>query len=481
MSSITKDIAFQYLDFGKVDAESESDLDSKFLKTNDFEKFIDPQNMLIIGAKGSGKSAFFNLFTKYEASARKMAEGKLKNVVLVEATGFQDETEINTEVITEFKEGKSFDFAHLWKLYIAIKLAKKLISQIETKGEASLLLKTIGQKKDFRILPLLRQFWQGIVGPIPKTIKIPFIGEIKIGTSVATFKPADILYDINKSLQEKDLVAWLIFDKIDEIYPMSITDRNNALSSLIRTAMELQDKYSNIRFKIFIRSDIWPHLSFVNKTHLDDKKIKLEWTEDSLCALLIKRALVNKNVKEYIENQLEERIDFSKDELSYDIAKKVFYLIFDNQIYSGPKEARSLGWMIERITDGLDSKFPREMIMFANKAKEHQKVLSNKQHMIDGLNIKNSYEDISIARCENYLAEFPIYKKYFDTFTGANQTTFTYEELKKLFDGLALDFDEVLNELTDSIGLLKKNITKNTYEVPRLYRIGLKMVLKGRP
>ena len=46
------------LEFGNVDSESETDLDSKFIKTQDFNSFLNPQKALVLGAKGSGKSEF---------------------------------------------------------------------------------------------------------------------------------------------------------------------------------------------------------------------------------------------------------------------------------------------------------------------------------------------------------------------------------------------------------------------------------------
>jgi len=61
------------LEFGSVDSESERNLDSKFIKTKDFNDFVKPQKALVLGAKGSGKSALFQMFAKYENSARELA------------------------------------------------------------------------------------------------------------------------------------------------------------------------------------------------------------------------------------------------------------------------------------------------------------------------------------------------------------------------------------------------------------------------
>lgn len=62
----SKDELLEALEFGSVDSESEKNLDSKFIRTKDFNDFLNPQKALILGAKGSGKSALFQMFSKYE-------------------------------------------------------------------------------------------------------------------------------------------------------------------------------------------------------------------------------------------------------------------------------------------------------------------------------------------------------------------------------------------------------------------------------
>lgn len=88
------------LEFGNVDSESEIDLDRKFIKTKDFELFINPQKSLVLGAKGSGKSALFQLFSKYEEKAREIAELDYK-MIIVTGTGFNDLKELQTDDFTK--------------------------------------------------------------------------------------------------------------------------------------------------------------------------------------------------------------------------------------------------------------------------------------------------------------------------------------------------------------------------------------------
>jgi hypothetical protein len=73
--------ALDALDFGRVDAESEPDLDRRFLRTGDFDKFLQPRYSLIVGAKGSGKSALFEMFTDHLPSARKLAGAAMSRVL----------------------------------------------------------------------------------------------------------------------------------------------------------------------------------------------------------------------------------------------------------------------------------------------------------------------------------------------------------------------------------------------------------------
>ena len=56
--------ALAALDFGSVDSEFEDDLDLLFVRTSDFDKFLLPKVWLALGAKGTGKSALFELFEK---------------------------------------------------------------------------------------------------------------------------------------------------------------------------------------------------------------------------------------------------------------------------------------------------------------------------------------------------------------------------------------------------------------------------------
>jgi hypothetical protein len=483
---ITAEEAFKELNFGSVDAESEEDLSQKFLKTEDFASFVSDGTNLILGPKGSGKSALFELTTKSEYLARSWAPKELKNVLFVEATGFRDLSEIDTETIEELKKNPDFGYPKLWELYFSIKLASKLCSSgIKTKGASSELLKQIGKTPDYRLLPLAKGLWERLVGRVPKKISIPIIGEIQVGSSIAKVSTTDILSDIDKELGNKNLEAWLIFDKIDEIFPMSPDSRSEALAHLLQTSMECRKKYHRIKFKIFLRTDIWTHLRFTNKTHLLDKILELKWNPQKLRALLIKRATTNQAVRIYIEESLSIKIPDDIKELPADTQENIFNKIFEKQVYKGPKETDSLTWMTERATDSLDGVYPREMIMYGNTSKSCQ-TGPGSNALIDGNSIRDSYYKVSKDRCEGYLSEFPEYSKHFEKFGGKTSANFTRVELTEMFKELTPPADQAILELSTNIGILKPQnkehaATAEKFKIPRLYIHGLGITTKGRP
>jgi hypothetical protein len=79
------------VDFGHVDSESELDLDEKYLRTADFERFVGSSRTdLVLGAKGAGKTALFQLFDRHETTVRQWAGDELDHVVIQTANGMRD-------------------------------------------------------------------------------------------------------------------------------------------------------------------------------------------------------------------------------------------------------------------------------------------------------------------------------------------------------------------------------------------------------
>src|SRR5690348_10706707 len=109
MEGSNRDAALDALDFGRVDAESEVDLDQRFVRTSDFEGLARADIWIGLGPKGTGKSALFEVFAKYEELARRLAGGGLDDVVITTGTGLGDLSELATGDIERLRGENGYD------------------------------------------------------------------------------------------------------------------------------------------------------------------------------------------------------------------------------------------------------------------------------------------------------------------------------------------------------------------------------------
>ena len=247
----TKKELLSLLSFGNVDSESEQDLDKKFIKTKDFEAFIDSQKSLVLGAKGSGKSALFQMFSRYEETTRKLANIDKKTLITT-GTGFSDLKELQTDDFSKLLKQEDANFDRIWELYIAVKIAIKLGKEGYYLGENLVeFYKHAGLLEDMRILNILRQLWSMVIGsPIQgldinvKGIKVKIGGRYSIDTQ-------DMLAEIHGILEEENMGCWILFDKIDELYSNDYDKRKKCIESLFRTYLNFVNRFPRIKFKIF--------------------------------------------------------------------------------------------------------------------------------------------------------------------------------------------------------------------------------------
>lgn len=472
------------LDFGSVDSESEKNLDQKFIKTKDFAKFALPDKALVLGAKGSGKSALFQMFAKYEQQAMSLSGISSNSTIIVTGTGFNDIHELSTDDFKKLLTQDNADFDQIWELYIAIKTAIKL-GELGYRTGAHLkeFLKQAGIIKDFRILPIIKSLWSLVIGTSPHGVDIDIKGiKIKVGTN-KSIDTQDILIEINNLLQLRQKDCWILFDKIDELFSDDYTKRKKCIESLFRVYLKFVHRFPRLKLKIFLRNDIWSTLEFVNKSHISDKCVELKWDRHSLVEMCAKRVLLQDDVKNYIADKL--MLDSSELLLTQNL-ENVFYTIFSKQVYKGKKEAEVINWILTRIADGLGGTYPRELINLGNFSKDIQidAGITEKNCLISGNSIKKAFFKVSTVKCDTYLSEFPALSQHFQRFSGQTKSKFKRKELFDLMKGLTPNGNLMIQQLYET-GILEpigiRSYSADLFTIPKLFRTGLGLVLRGRP
>jgi hypothetical protein len=85
---------------------------------------------------------------------------------------------------------------------------------------------------------------------------------------------------------------WFLYDDLDEDFPEAGEVRQQALTGLFQLVQSCDaNRLTEIRFKIFLREDIWNRLSFDNKSHFTGRYIILQWTRIDFLRLALRQAI----------------------------------------------------------------------------------------------------------------------------------------------------------------------------------------------
>ncbi|AFO56288.1 MULTISPECIES: P-loop ATPase, Sll1717 family [unclassified Natrinema] len=477
----SRDDILNDIDFGSVNAESEEELAKRFVQTQGFSRISDDDKLIILGPKGSGKSAIFRLFTDYTEKAREiLGDDFPTNAHIVKALGGDDVKSVDDRSIREIQQQDDFSYERFWRIYIGLKTASKLGERgYASDGELGDVLQAFDEQPDWRIIPVLKTFWEKVAGGSPPseisygkfTIEFNNDGSLDIGR---------LLEEEQKLLEENDEEVWLMLDRIDELRGKEPDERKKLLEALFRTQINFMGRFDNIRLKIFLRTDIWSELNFTNKSHLVDKRIRLEWNDTQLLRMINKRML--QSLEEYINNNVTAD---AIQRYGRESQEEIFYSVFEDQVYSGPKEADLFDWMTKRIQDGHGGKYPRELISFCNEAARiqlhHEKRETDR--VIAGLSVRDAYFEVSKQRINTYLSEFEDLDEHFERFDGKKKAEFSHSELIYMFEDLSPKPEDAIKRMVD-IGFFEEDRNdqqEKVYTIPRLYRDGIGLIIKGRP
>lgn len=488
------------MNFGRVDGETDTRFEHCFIGTEMLRQLLNPQHSLVIGSKGSGKSAMCRLLCEEKEKVRPLLPQEFKEVYCIPAYGLQTEEFLSGLDIHELKPTSPDEYRYFWLLYIGLKSAYRLAQDEkiqalvrESKNEhvkeayqtVKQLLVALGiMEKEKSVLDKLKERFGFKVKSKPMSSSRAGEAEksdFKQRTGISVIA---LLENIDLILRDTNCLAWVMLDKLDLLFIEDIERLKGAITGLIQLLVQYGNQFTNIQLKIFLRNDLYRQLHIVNKSHLISFSTEMKWRSALLLKLLVSRAVVDPHVKAYCESLLGEKVDVTNVILNDDsYVKKVFYAIFEPTMGSGAQSTPAHQWMLKRLIDGLGNSFPREVIHLGNMAVEKQRELNrhNGKHtstrLISTRALREAFGMISAYRCDTYLyAEFPHLAKHFDVFRGSESPTFHREELHMLFEPLSLKGDDAIRAIYD-VGLLipvgRTVDSASHFKIPLLYRAGL--------
>lgn len=445
------------LDFGSGAADHERSLSNYFYRNQAFERACDPDICLVVGEKGAGKSAIFLMM---KDKSQEIPEFKNPNFFVATTVNLRE----HFHLLRSKLQGP-ISYVTLWKFYFASIAALTLLDTCSGK-EGEFLLNFV---KRWEINP---QTFPSLIGA---TVTFPAkLLEVKVGTSQPSpptnpLQVQELFANINRELAKDSRNLWIALDELDKVSIDGADNKNHSselLSALMQTHSELY-QLGQIRFKFFVRSDVYEDLTYVDKDHFSNAILRLKWEDEDLAIMLALRIAASGGgvASELKLSDAEERVD---------------------QVFDWPPSIGGFRQLLDQLRDGRDTVTPRDLLNFAINAK-HNQIQFNRwgtnppdKGLISPQAVEKGLDEASQAKLNDFLTTFPeLYRRYLNL-QGHTSCRVSQNDLQSLL-GLRekLDFDLAVQDFW-RVGAIAKegnkplHLTKE-FIIPAIYRRALRI------
>lgn len=449
--SLDKEKVLSELNFEAGIAEDQSNLNQFFVKTDDFSKGKQPDVVLVLGRKGTGKTALFRMLSENPFNVYKpiiVQAPRTSKYLMLSVDGFRDlEKHIR-------KYQSSWDI--LWSCYCLLIIYRSGI----IKDDSIFLKAALSVKNNASALVLVNSLKDLLKNP-----KIAILAK-------------DQFRYLNNKLANNPI--WLFFDGLDTGFGSredDLTRRKEAISGLFSLWYELQD-LEKIRWKIFLRQDIWDIISFQNKSHLYGKSLTLKWEKNDFYKTVIKQALASP-FRTFVEKQLNIKLEDEIEAWPEERTNKVIFQLVAERMRGG-RTTYTINWIWNRLGDGNGDHSPRYLFQLFREAviweREEQKKNPYDRSILRPRSLIQVILKVSEQAIIALKEEYPELDNFIEWLRN-KRSPLDVKDIRQ-------SFKEETFKLAQQIGLL--TIYEETdgeisrFAIPDLYLKGLNMTRKGQ-
>ena len=459
------------LSFPERDAASilEHDFDAIFQKTADFERCLDDAVWVIRGRKGTGKSTLYTL-TQHRENAEKRSKGRLKSIKILSGHGNSDEFRPTSDAFASLQAKltkNETDWLSLWRAYMIVRLYRSLSEFEEILKKAK--LKSLSSRLQYNFNREKNERWSS-----KHTTRL---SEFATDAALNGYC-RDAINHLNGWLKERNQRIWLFYDDLDQDIQENSSWQQEALGGLMRLAYDTNNQnLYHIRFKIFLREDIWSNLVFTNKSHFgDERTLLLQWGKEDFFRLAYRLAVGGSDKFKTFSNRILPLAENELDESDEETLRKALSPLWG--LRQKNKNAYVAQWVYTRLTDVSDNTYPRSLTILLKKAQEvemqQKRGTAPTDHLLRWSSLTDGLKAASIARCNDIKNEYPNLNPFFQKIRELS-SLIKKENLEKIWRETAKDkfqtFDSFVKQL-ETIGVLtikKGNTRKYDYAIANLY------------
>jgi len=438
--------------FSAGTAEIQDDFLDNFVETEVIRDAVKGGTPLVLGRKGSGKTAIFRwlLESPTVRSIGVHAPMALKGDRhwLLSVDGFRE-----VETITK---NSTLEWRTFWALYICTAICNSL-NNLQKNPE---FLSGINLSSEIGILDASKK-----------------VGE----TTRGALELADWLQSLDRALDNETI---LLFDGLDTGFGNTVEDRQRrreAIEGLFGLWMDRGQSFSHLRFKILLREDIWRHLRFDNKSHMYGRSVLLKWRDQATYfKVALKQAMRAQSYQDILKDRPggERLIAGTVDNWASEDVWEAWTVLVGERMKGG-KTTFTRNWIWNRLADANDDHAPRHLLQLFHEAiqwerQQHQQTPYDRsvirpRGLVKCLSAVS--EQALIALSEEFSELGPLLEKL----RAIARSPLYAKELEQFEQEIAL---------AQEVGLLgiyeEKEDDIQRYKVPDIYRLALKMTRKGQ-
>lgn len=482
----------QAFDIGDDVAEFDERLSSYFVETSSFRDIVIDKADLILGAKGSGKSAIFKHLTNPDADIP-----ELNDVDIIPAFNVQGSVIFRRLSASPPISEPAYRF--IWFTFIVAMISNHLLSSYDDVLDLGRLAKLI-DAADLRVgSPFPARLWDKIETLIHSiSERLELEGELEFGIPKLPVKakgkgrlrPSSAIKESSDDQVDLEEVlficadhlavlgrrCWLIFDRLDEAFEHSRELESTVLRGLMRAHLDVASYGSFIRTKLFLRNDIMDRVmrrqGFVNATHL--RRLDLQWEKEGIIDLLARRIASNKLVAEVF--------NVGSDDLKSSLGRlEICHCVLPRNIY----KVSLVEWIHRFTTDASHAFNPRNVLTLVRLARQEQLAVYDRDDpelrsvwsLISSRAVARGFRSLSEMRLEDTVyAEFNSIRPVIEALQG-KPARFTHKELSNYIKAnLGTEGFKTSLETLEYAGIV--SVTgRNVITIAQLYRPALDISL----
>jgi MinD-like ATPase involved in chromosome partitioning or flagellar assembly len=459
----SKTTTLSELDFSTGTAEEQQSFIEDFVHTRMSAQALDRRYPLVIGRKGTGKTAIFRWLFEQPS-------GSIPSVTIMCPNAFRGRvpwapgSEGFRSIDRRLGE-TGHGWSTFWACYTALAAALALGSSVPAPA--------------------------GLDGGILETLRARDIDELRVidclGTMLshadAGLLAARWLRDISASISDP---RFLLFDGLDTGFgndDAGRVRREKAVSGLLTFLTENENRFPNLPFKVMLRFDIWQQLRFENKSHLFGRSLQLVWRDKAeYFKTILKQAMHSPSFKRNLAATQVNQVNVDVDSWT---EQEVFlaWNVLVGERMKGGKTAFTRNWVWNRLADGQGDHGPRTLSQLFNSAVDWEKAEQARspydRSVLRPRALVPSLENVSEEALSALREEFPELEELIRVLETTGHTPLDAAEVSLHSPEAAQRLDLALE-----VGLVAVHEGTQDdvrrYRVPDLYRHALGMSRRGQ-